>query len=349
MQIQRPAYAFAGPARPMGPVMSISALPSMPQAVSEPIQTPLMVGPFLSNVWNRLKQFFSNMFGEKSEVKAGGGPVLRQGATGDSVRVLQDKLRQHGCDPGASDGIFGPQTLAAVTAFQAKKGLAVDGIVGPQTWAALDGGAAAAPAPSSGGSGPLLRGGSFGEPVKALQARLRDLGIDPGPIDGIFGQRTAEAVMVFQAQRGLDRDGIVGPQTWNALGIHVTGTVSNGNSGSANGMATVQGKQMTPGTAQAFQAMAAEAARAGVNLRINSAYRSDAEQARLFADAVRKYGSESAASKWVAPPGKSNHRTGKALDIDTSSGEHAWLSRNAPRFGFRQPMSWEPWHWEFQG
>jgi len=59
-------------------------------------------------------------------------PVLRQGARGEDVRVLQRNLGGL-----AADGIFGPKTTQAVRAFQASRGLVVDGIVGPATWGAL--------------------------------------------------------------------------------------------------------------------------------------------------------------------------------------------------------------------
>jgi peptidoglycan hydrolase-like protein with peptidoglycan-binding domain len=50
-----------------------------------------------------------------------------------------------------------------------------------------------------------------------LQQRLKELGHDPGPIDGIFGSRTEQAVKDFQAAQRLTVDGIVGKQTWGAL------------------------------------------------------------------------------------------------------------------------------------
>jgi len=59
----------------------------------------------------------------------------------------------------------------------------------------------------------ILRRGSGGADVAALQDQLRARGRDPGPSDGIFGRRTAAAVRAFQAARGLHADGIVGPQT----------------------------------------------------------------------------------------------------------------------------------------
>jgi len=53
--------------------------------------------------------------------------------------------------------------------------------------------------------------------VTLIQQRLKDLGYDPGPVDGIYGSKTASAVKLFQSRSGLTQDGVVGPQTWNAL------------------------------------------------------------------------------------------------------------------------------------
>ena len=44
---------------------------------------------------------------------------------------------------------------------------------------------------------PTLRRGSRGEDVRFLQQRLKELGHDPGPIDGVFGSRTEQAVKDF--------------------------------------------------------------------------------------------------------------------------------------------------------
>lgn len=64
-------------------------------------------------------------------------PMLRMGAKGEQVRVLQQKLRATGAYGLAVDGAFGPKTDQAVRTFQRHRGLVVDGIVGPKTWAAL--------------------------------------------------------------------------------------------------------------------------------------------------------------------------------------------------------------------
>jgi peptidoglycan hydrolase-like protein with peptidoglycan-binding domain len=65
----------------------------------------------------------------------------------------------------------------------------------------------------------MLRSGSTGETVEALQKKLLALGINPGPVDGIFGSKTDAAVRRFQEREGLDSDGIAGPQTFGALGM----------------------------------------------------------------------------------------------------------------------------------
>lgn len=63
----------------------------------------------------------------------------------------------------------------------------------------------------------LLRLGSVGNEVALLQQRLAQLGFNPGPVDGIFGPMTENAVKSFQRKVGLEDDGIVGPLTREAL------------------------------------------------------------------------------------------------------------------------------------
>jgi hypothetical protein len=66
-----------------------------------------------------------------------GEPTLVEGDTGSAVVTLQTRLNVWGAKLTV-DGDFGPDTLAAVKAFQTAQKLTVDGIVGPQTWAALN-------------------------------------------------------------------------------------------------------------------------------------------------------------------------------------------------------------------
>lgn len=98
------------------------------------------------------------------------------------------------------------------------------------------------------------------------------------------------------------------------------------------------GKPMRPDVAQAFDRLAAAAARDGLTLSITSAFRSDAEQARLFA--------ANPDPKWVARPGTSLHRYATELDLGPPSA-YAWLAANAGRYGFRQRYSWEAWHYGY--
>ena len=99
-----------------------------------------------------------------------------------------------------------------------------------------------------------------------------------------------------------------------------------------------QGHGMRPDVAAAFDRMAAAAAGAGVSLIVNSAFRSDAEQAALFAAHPDP--------RWVAPPGHSLHRCATELDLGPEPA-YGWLAANASRFGFVQRYSWEAWHFGY--
>lgn len=100
-----------------------------------------------------------------------------------------------------------------------------------------------------------------------------------------------------------------------------------------------QGKPMRPDVALAFDRMA-EAAReeAGIALSITSAFRTNAEQAQLFA--------ANPDPKWVAPPGTSLHRLGTELDLGPPSA-YGWLAANAERFGFLKRYPHEDWHFGY--
>jgi D-alanyl-D-alanine dipeptidase len=103
-------------------------------------------------------------------------------------------------------------------------------------------------------------------------------------------------------------------------------------------LATRQGKPMRPDVAAAFDRMAGAAQRAGISLTVVSGFRTNAEQAALFA--------RHPDPRWVAPPGRSLHRLGTELDLGPSSA-YGWLAANAERFHFVQRYSWEPWHFGY--
>lgn len=56
-----------------------------------------------------------------------------------------------------------------------------------------------------------------GDDVLAVQARLTELGFDPGKTDGVYGPKSTAAVTAFQAAAGIEDDGIVGPVTRGRL------------------------------------------------------------------------------------------------------------------------------------
>jgi murein L,D-transpeptidase YcbB/YkuD len=86
----------------------------------------------------------------------------------------------------------------------------------PPTTAPTSGSATTIP-PAAAVSRAVLRSGSRGSDVVALQERLTALGYNPGTADGIFSSATTAAVVAFQRAKGLAADGVVGAQTWAAL------------------------------------------------------------------------------------------------------------------------------------
>jgi hypothetical protein len=99
-----------------------------------------------------------------------------------------------------------------------------------------------------------------------------------------------------------------------------------------------QGEGMRPDVAAAFDRMAAAARADGIALLINDGFRSDAEQAELWA--------ENPDPRWVAPPGTSLHRCATELDLGPTAA-YGWLAANAGGFGFVQRYWWEAWHYGF--
>lgn len=83
-------------------------------------------------------------------------------------------------------------------------------------------------------------------------------------------------------------------------------------------------------------------------VQLNSGYRSPERQQQLWVEAVRKYGSEDAARKWVAPPGRSQHNHGNAADIGYGGSDAArqWMHANARKYGLTFPLANENWHIE---
>lgn len=125
---------------------------------------------------------------------------------------------------------------------------------------------------------------------------------------------------------------------YGATGSGATGMASGGGYGGP--LVYRDGEGMRPDVAAAYDRMAAAARSAGIVLVVVSGFRSDAEQAELFAAHPDP--------TWVAPPGHSLHRCATELDLGPSSA-YSWLASNAGRFGFQKRYEWEPWHFGFVG
>lgn len=168
--------------------------------------------------------------------------LLRLGDTGIDVQNLQYYLAvvayfDNSIPAPVENGVFDPQTEAAVRAFQASEGLREDGIVGRDTWGALirryD--ALLASLPDLLGDdaayvypGRFLSLGSTGEPVLELQklinrAAASDPSIPSVAEDGVYGEETEKAIRVIQQKNGLDVTGVTGLTTWETVVRLATG------------------------------------------------------------------------------------------------------------------------------
>lgn len=78
----------------------------------------------------------------------------------------------------------------------------------------------------------LSKYGSRGAEVKEIQRRLKNWDYYNGSVDGIYGNKTKQAVIKFQKKNGLVADGVAGKKTLNKMGIH--GLSNNGSSNNSN-------------------------------------------------------------------------------------------------------------------
>jgi peptidoglycan hydrolase-like protein with peptidoglycan-binding domain len=172
------------------------------------------------------------------------GTVVQYGAQGAAVKRIQQLLIAAGVPvPGGADGIFGAQTRVAVRTFQQSKGLTVSGAVDAATDAALvaasGGGAPTTPPATTGYVG--LRMGSVGPAVKKVQEAILATGLFlRGGADGVFGQGTHNALVIYQRVNGLNANGVVDEATARVMGLANSGG-NTGGGGSTGGGPTAPG------------------------------------------------------------------------------------------------------------
>ena len=124
---------------------------------------------------------------------------------------------------------------------------------------------------------------------------------------------------------------------------------------------------LVPAAASAWRAMKWAASADGVVVRIVSAFRTVDRQAEIVRTKIEKGLSLEEILCVSAPPGYSEHHSGRAVDVTTDgvrpleqeferTEAFRWLSTNAGRFGFvlsfppdnRHGYAYEPWHWYFE-
>ena len=140
---------------------------------------------------------------------------LQLGDTGNSVKILQEKLKILGFYNAVITGSYGLATEEGVSAFQRAVGLEETGNVNQSTWQRIMEATTPAVAPIS--NYPTLRLGSSGSEVTDLQTKLKALLYYTGQVTGNFDLETENAVKRFQLNNKLTADGVVGNQTWNTL------------------------------------------------------------------------------------------------------------------------------------
>ena len=85
----------------------------------------------------------------------------------------------------------------------------------------------------------------------------------------------------------------------------------------------------------------------GVDIQINSGWRSPDYQDQLLHDAISKYGSKAEAARWVAASDTSPHVSGDAVDIGPTDAM-SWMAQHGAAYGLCQVYGNEPWHYELR-
>jgi len=167
---------------------------------------------------------------------------------------------------------------------------------------------------------PTLERDDRGPAVADLQNRLQAAGFSPGTADGIFGARTEGAVRSYQASRGIEVDGVVGPNTWAQLNGApavekppaaepvAPGDVARVSDGPSNAKIASLHPELRGQAAEFVNRVEQEL---GITLRVTSGHRTYAEQDALYAQGRTAPGNVVT----NAPGGYSNHNFATAFDV----------------------------------
>jgi hypothetical protein len=157
---------------------------------------------------------------------------------------------------------------------------------------------------------------------------------------GTFSSSTAGSPVVGLHSEHRDRPG----RHRGALG-EADGAIPDGTTVFDDGVPGVA--KLDPALLGALRQAATDAAADGVELVVNSGWRSPSYEDQLRREAIAKYGSEAEAARWVATGTTSPHVSGDAVDIGPTDATQ-WLSARGAAFGLCQIYSNEPWHYELR-
>lgn len=150
--------------------------------------------------------------------------VYTQPLTPQAVQLVQQRLQQQGLYSGKIDGIWGSDSQSALERFQQTRGLQVTGALNQATAATLGLPveqllAAVQPVAPPVVAQPVAGNVLSRASVETVQNRLRGLNFYTGPVDGIWGAETQQAIERLQQGRGLQVNGQLNPATIAALGL----------------------------------------------------------------------------------------------------------------------------------
>ena len=143
--------------------------------------------------------------------------AARRTFTRDDIRLMQLRLREVGFDPGPIDGVTGTKTKSAVVRFQAGCSTASSVI---EQWAEASSQNAAGNTPNR-------------QETQAIQTQLRNAGFNPGPIDGVFGNKTRSLLSQLRMNCPMSSDFVE--------------RIDQANVVTSNSMGAVRGPENNPG------------------------------------------------------------------------------------------------------
>jgi len=116
-----------------------------------------------------------------------------------NIIAIQRHLAESGYEPGPTDGVLGEQTRAAIIAFEIDNKLPVSGVASQKLLKSIILGVSRQEV--SGGA--MQMADETTALIKSIQQTLAKLGYDPGPIDGLIGSSTGEAIQKFEADQKM--------------------------------------------------------------------------------------------------------------------------------------------------